>query len=257
MTPPHKHVISLARHGRRRDAFFRNNPHLSDVNVFSAVDGWALSRPELVAQGIIAPENTYVEPALGVLMSHVTLWREAVTRNVPLTIMEDDVIVREDFDVRTCALMAEHDECDAVFWGANTDWPLSVRLGGGLPDATLLFDETTGGKRALSAQSESSPTLMRVLGLAGICCYTVSPQGAQRLLDRALPVGNIPAHARHFEAGIGVRSHPINWQNTGLDVEISRQAEALDMWVCLPFLATSPNDWAESSFERKGHVVQA
>ncbi|MFT8717793.1 glycosyltransferase family 25 protein [Acetobacter sp.] len=253
MSSPPAFVISLERQPERLEAFFRNNPHHRDVTVFQAVDGWSLSRDDLIASGIIAPENRYVEPALGVLMSHLSLWSQAAEQNRTITVLEDDIILGENFTRSSQEILSTTKEFDVIFWGVNTDWPISVQPGEGMPEASLLFGKNIS---PCTASDCHSPSLFRLLSFAGLGAYTVTPEGARHLLKHLLPIGNIPAKARYFEAGVGTLSHFINWTNSGLDVELSRQSGNFRFYLSLPFLARSINDWSTSSFKRETHAIQ-
>nr|WP_242010146.1 glycosyltransferase family 25 protein [Acetobacter conturbans] len=257
VSAPKTFVINLERHTSRLAAFFQNNPGLRDVEVFRAVDGWSLSRPDLIVGGIIAPDNKYVEPALGVLMSHLTLWRFAIEQNQTITILEDDVILASDFSPLTCELAAPQEEYDVIVWGANTDWPITVRPGRGLPETTLIFDPQSESGQTPPEGRTHTPSLLPLTGFAGISAYTITPQGAQTLFTRLLPIGNQPARTRYFEAGLGLQSHFIEWANSGLDVELNRQTDTMKFYLCFPFLAIPSNDWSTSSFTREAHTLCA
>ncbi|AQS83509.1 hypothetical protein A0U92_00635 [Acetobacter aceti] len=253
---PQTFVINLERRTDRKDAFFRNNPHMQHVDIFTAVDGWSLSRPDLVAQGVIAAENRYVEPALGVLMSHLKLWQHAVTHDCPVTVLEDDVILHHRFDSLTQQLMEQQDQFDFIAWGVNTDWPIRILPGEDMPEATLLFDRQAAYPDQNNLQTQpATPTLLRLNGFSGLCAYTVTPQAARRLIENILPVGNQPASVRYLKPGLGLESHKITWSNSGLDVELNRHTDSMAFFLGFPFLATPLNDWTTSSFTRKGHYI--
>ncbi|MCH4092678.1 glycosyltransferase family 25 protein [Acetobacter sp.] len=252
---PQTFVINLERRADRRDAFFRNNPHMRHIEIFKAIDGYALSRTDLVADGIIAVENRYVEPALGVLMSHLTLWRHAVSSNRPVTVLEDDVILHHRFDSLTQRLMEQQKQFDFIAWGVNTDWPIRMIPGAGMPEATLLFDRQISSHQMDIETPPESLHLLRLSGFSGLCAYTVTPQAAGMLLRDLLPIGNQPASVRYLQAGLGLESHPVIWSNSGLDVELNRHTQRMTFLLGFPFLATPLNDWANSSFTRNAHSI--
>ena len=77
------------------------------------------------------------------------------------------------------------------------------------------------------------------MSCAGICASSISPAGARRYLDLCLPIGD--ARARY------VLKEDVAWENSGLDVEMSRQHTSLATYVSLPPLAITPNDPRQST----------
>ena len=188
-------------------------------------------------------------------MSHLSLWSQAAEQNRTITILEDEIILSESFTHSSQEILSTTKEFDVILWGVNTDWPISVQPGDGMPEASLLFGKNISSNASPTPDCRS-PSLFRLLSFAGLGAYTITPAGARRLLEHLLPIGNVPAKARYFEAGVGTLSHFINWSNSGLDVELSRQSGNFRFYLSLPFLAHPINDWSTSSFKRETHTIQ-
>src|SRR4051812_29873810 len=95
-------VISLVRHAGRREEFARRNGHLPST-FFDAIDGRKLSVDDVRATGAFTREveATYDAHGYGCGLSHWHLWKEAAAGTGPLTIAEDDVLFRHDFEARS------------------------------------------------------------------------------------------------------------------------------------------------------------
>ena len=232
-------VISLDRTPQRLRRFVELNSHLS-IDLFSAVDGHDLDRGRCIESGLIASDNLYTPGALGSAASHVALWRRCVDSKRPIHIAEDDAVIRHDFAAVAGGMLARLPSWDYVLWGWNFDWPMKLQLGPGLGTAILEANQNELRQEWRSFQaSRPAATLARLVTCSGTCCYSLSPDGARRLLERALPVGAAPA-AFALNAQVTVA-------NTSLDIELSRHFEALEAYVAIPCLAMSLNVHGEST----------
>lgn len=232
-------LINLDRSPDRLASFRRQNPDLPFERV-AAVDGQLLDRDEQVRAGLIAANNFFSPAAIGLLATHVRLWRACAQETEPFHIAEDDVIFRRDFVRVAAAALGELGEWDIVFWGFNLDWPIEIELSAAVGRSVMVFDQDALRMGLEAFRDEAvRPALARLTSCAGTAAYSISPAGARRYLERCLPVGNAPA--RH------VTSHARKWRNTGLDVEMCRHHAELRAFIALPPLAASPNDHAQST----------
>jgi glycosyl transferase family 25 len=227
-------VINLDRTPHRLQKFIKNNPSIP-IRRFPAIDGAHLDRDALIRDGIIEESNTYSKNALGNLMSHVMLWRKCIADAIPYHIAEDDALLHPDFMERASAMLAPLALWDICYWGWNFNWPVRVNLSPTVRNVIMVFDQEDMRRQIrLFRGSETSSELVRLNSCAGIASYSISPRGAANLLERCLPVGRTPARA--------VIKPSRNWENTALDVEMSRHHAGLFSFACLPPLAFVLND---------------
>lgn len=225
------HVINLERTPDRLRKFALNNPSIP-IRRFPAIDGALLDRDALIRDGIIQESNRYSASALGNLMSHVTLWRQCVSEGTTYHIAEDDALLDPDFMDRAPAMLASLGLWDICYWGWNFDWPVRVNLSATVRNVVMAFDQDDLRRQIrLFRRSETTPSLVRLQSCAGIACYSITPRGAANLLEKCLPVGTTPA-----------RAVVKPWENTALDVEMSRHHAGLLSFACLPPLAFVLND---------------
>ena len=232
-------LISLDRTPQRLSQFLEWNPGIR-IERFPAFDGARLDRSACVADGLITAANTYSPGAIGNALSHVTLWRQCAAGSVPFHIAEDDVILRADFHETAEAVLAPLADWTVVLWGHNLDWPVKLRPAQGLGHAVVHYDQEQALRELPAFRSGSvRPLLTRLTSAAGICCYSVTPGGARRMLADCLPIGSLTAE---YAAAATTR-----WNNTALDVEMSRHYEAWNAYLAFPSLAFVPNDAATST----------
>lgn len=238
-------VISLARTPERLARFRLRNADIP-IEVVAGVEGAALSRTELIAQGLITEANPYSAGALGTALSHIGLWRACAAGTSEFHIAEDDVILRADFIAAAQAALGGLAAWDIVLWLHNFDWPVQISLPGGVGPVILQYQPGGQANDWQPFQAErAAPGLVRLLSAAGIGCYSISPRGARALLAACLPLGGTPArYAANPDAA---------WANSGLDVEMARHFAGLDAFFALPPLAVAPNERAASTV--RGHLA--
>ncbi len=238
-------VISLDRTPQRFTQFLQWNPGF-EVSRFAAFDGAALDRAQCVRDGLLAEDNRYVPGAIGNAMSHVALWRRCAAGSTPFTIVEDDIILRGDFLAMATTMLEAAPDWDVALWAHNFDWPLKVHPAPGVGPAVVQYDPA-GVLRQLDAFRAwtGAPAMLKLVSAAGIGCYSVTPRGAARMLADCLPIGRQGA-AYSVRPGVA-------WNNTALDVEMSRHYEGWRAYVALPPLALAPNDQSTSTV--LGHLA--
>jgi GR25 family glycosyltransferase involved in LPS biosynthesis len=238
-------VISLDRTPQRFEQFRIWNRGLDIVRI-PAVEGSLLDRAELLRQGLITDGCRYSAGALGNALSHIRLWQECAAGDAPFHIAEDDVILRADFHAMSAALLQSLPEWDIVMWTHNLDWPVKLRPGPGFGAATMQYEPGEGAQDHDTFRNATvMPVLPRLYSAAGTGCYSVSPQGAARMLADCLPLSGKPA---------SYSPRPdVAWQNGGIDVEMCRHYENWRAHVALPPLAFAPNDMEASTI--RGHLA--
>jgi hypothetical protein len=238
-------VISLDRTPDRFDRFVALHPGFP-IARFSAIDGARVTRADCLRDGLINEQNTYNPGAIGIALSHTTLWRDCAAGSVPFHIVEDDVILRADFVSAAAAALATLPDWDIVLWLHNFDWPVKIRPPGEIGPVVMQYEPDDGGRNWDGFRATRvAPMLVPVLSAGGIGCYSISPQGARRLLADCLPIGNAMAEY--------VPKPGTGWLNTGLDVEMSRHYGRRLAFFAIPPLAVAPNDQSASTI--RGHLA--
>jgi glycosyl transferase, family 25 len=228
-------VISLARETKRRGAFLRRNAHVPST-FFDAIDGGALSIHDIRSTGLFTPEveATYDAHGYGCALSHWHLWKEAAASSAPLTIAEDDALFRHDFAARSESVIASLPPgWDMVLWGWNFDSLLCVHPMGSVSPVVMLFDQPKLRDSLDAFQAQSAPVQAFKLDKAfGLPAYTLSPQGAAKLLKLCFPQRPLSVWLPLFNRHIA---------NVGVDVATNAVYAQTQSFACFPPLAVTPN----------------
>jgi glycosyl transferase, family 25 len=228
-------VISLTRQPERRAGFLRRNTHLP-VTFMDAVDGSALSASQIAESGLFLPEveKTYDAHAYGAAMSHWRLWQEAAGGDGPMTIAEDDVLLRHDFETSAGQVLATlPGDWDLVLWGWNFDAIFCVHPAGTVSPVAMLFDQPRLRESLDAFQAVQSPVQAFKLERAfGLPAYTLSPKGAARLLKLCFP-------QRELSVWLPVLNRSV--ANLGVDVAVNAAYPHTRSFACFPPLAVTPN----------------
>jgi glycosyl transferase, family 25 len=231
-------VINLDRTPERLAHFRSINPHLTDVTRFSATDGRALKLDELVKQGLFEEPIFYSPGALGAMHSHIRMWELAASKDTWTTVFEDDAIVHQRFGLLAPPLLDAAGDLDIVLWGWNFDEAVSFDVFPGVPSLTH-FSQEDMRKMAVSIQSAPiSPALRRLYYGFGLVGYSISPAGATKLLNRALP-------SRPFLYKVPLFGLEV--ENTGIDSITSVLYSEMNAFACVPPLVITRNDHSNST----------
>jgi len=233
------HVISLDRTPDRWRAFQADNPGIA-VARFAAVDGRSVDRHALIEAGLAHADLAYTPGAFGCALSHAALWRRCVETGTPLTICEDDAILRGDFPAMSAEIAQRAPEAELVLWGWNFDSVLAGRLFGETPFA-MGFDQARLRASIPAFQAErTAPTLLRLHRALGTPAYTISPKGAQALLARCFPLRPEPVFVPLLDREI---------PNTGVDIAMNAAYPQIAAYVAFPPLAVTRNAVEASTVE--------
>ena len=220
------HLINLDRSVERLARFHDRNPHLQRVTRISAVDGRLVDRRQLVADGVITESLPYEAGALGCAMSHIGLWRKAVREHRRITIFEDDAVSSDHFYEETRRVLSEIPEnWDLVQWGYIYN-PLFIWVDLGVAKARLRFyDDRYQGRSDQFQRDRNPPRPLKLAHSFGTQAYSVSPRGAQALLDQLLPLsGKLVTFP-----GAGVTN-----EDSGIDVAMCACYESMKAFICVP-----------------------
>jgi GR25 family glycosyltransferase involved in LPS biosynthesis len=156
-------------------------------------------------------------------------------QEAPFHILEDDVVLSLDFEAKAEALLSTLPDWDIVLWSHNFDWPVVLSSAQNMWPATIQYRRPKIDISPRDFRSEKRQSaLLPLASAAGLGSYTISPRGAARMLKACLPIGNTMAPYA-LQAGVG-------WENSGLDVEMSRHYAKLRSFIAIPPLALAIND---------------
>jgi glycosyl transferase family 25 len=233
------YVINLDRSPERLRNFETVNAHMPGIQRFSAVDGNTIDRMELAQTGLIDPSLSYSNGAIGCALSHLFFWDAAIAENQEITVCEDDSIFHHGFvELASTTIKKLPPDWDLIMWGWNFDSILLMELPGIAQClATFNQDELRQNARQFQ-QLQFVPACYRLFRAFGTVCYTVSPKGARKLRQQAVPI-------RPFTVPMPM----INPQfpNTGIDVVMNRAYPDLNAFVSFPPLVITKNEHAIST----------
>jgi GR25 family glycosyltransferase involved in LPS biosynthesis len=227
-------VINLDRDHERLKLFVESNPHLTEYERFSAVDGRAMDRETLRRDGIIAANLTYNNGQLGCALSHIALWRQAVAENHVITVIEDDAILAANFAPALDAFVQRLPaDWDIALLGWNFDRSVWAEIPEGVAKSVLNFDQDALRENiTVFRRSEATHAPVRLRHAFGSLGYIASPAGARALLEICLPLAR--QFIRFDGFGIGI-------PNNGIDCMMNTAYPKLKAYVCMPPLAVSEN----------------
>jgi glycosyl transferase, family 25 len=161
-----------------------------------------------------------------------------------MTVAEDDAVFNRHFSGKAAGVLHELPaDWDIVLWGWNFDAILHVELIDGLKRSVMRFDHARLEHRIGEFQNTDYRVLpLRLLAAFGIVCYSVSPRGARRLLDRCFPLANelisIPGCRRRLP-------------NTSVAHVMNKHYGDLKSYVSFPPLVWTENDKQSSDVNPK------
>jgi len=238
-------VVNLDRNARSLSSFMATNRRLRRIVRFAAVDGAALSRAQMIADGVLGTEMpAYSNGAVGCALSHLSLWQKVAGRSESLTIAEDDTIFNLHFEAEAEALIRSlPTDWDILLWGWNFDSILLFDMLPGVSPCLGTFSEA--GMREQSYLFQELRAKLQVYGLAeafGTLAYTASPQGAQKLLKHCLPNREMDYYCSDLSRTV---------TNSGIDVMMNALYAQMNAFVAFPPLAVSGNDKSISTVNRQ------
>jgi glycosyl transferase family 25 len=243
----HIHVISLDRTPERYAAFQSRNAQLTSYARFSAVEGQALDREALVREGIAEPKGLqhYSAGALGVAMSHLTLWKAAVEAAEPTTVCEDDAIFSQHFDAKAPSVLAALPAgWDLILWGWNFSPYVAFQMIPGAFACVLQSNDTEVRRFADHYRGQVfTPAPYRLIETFGLVCYTVSPKGARAMREMCLPL-------REMQIRLAVQGRVA--PNFAIDTLLNAFYGQLNAYVCVPPLVVTRNDNDTSTASKFG-----
>jgi GR25 family glycosyltransferase involved in LPS biosynthesis len=234
---PRIRVISLQRTPERRERFSQFHAEL-DFEFFDAVDGVTVEAQDLGT--LIEPGLRYTPGALGCALSHLALWEMAIRDRTPVTVIEDDAVLRGDFAAKTAEAMGRLPlGWDIVLWGWNFDSMLSLLAMPGISPCVMVFDQAQL-RQSISPfkASRNDVTLYRLDKCFGMCAYSISPAGARKYRAMCFPLRDVQVRFPLLKA-----IQP----NSGIDVALNNVYAETNAFVSFPPLAVTANQNATST----------
>jgi hypothetical protein len=154
----------------------------------------------------------------------------AVDTGHPITIFEDDAVASFNFSRHTKGVLERAgSNWDLIMWGLIVD-PLFAWIDLGFANARLHFYESRYKGQSIDTfqHSDLIPHVLRLRHGFGAFAYSITPRGAQTLLDFCLPLDD---RLITF-AGAGVTI-----QNEGIDCLMCGILPRMEAFVCMPPLA--------------------
>ena len=236
------HVINVDRDADRWERFMRLNGDVIDVVRVPTSDGvGAVDRADLVESGIIADTCRRSNRAISRWGAHIALWSRAVGSGETVTIVDDDAVLAGNF--RSAAQQVIDGLAsgwDIVMWGWSFDEALWTEIPDGVSVCRIEANNEEMRKHIDGFPSScGSPTALRLRHCFGSFAYTVTPAGAQVLLDACLPLTDEPIT---FSCGGVVVDDPAR------DADVNKALPAMDAHVCVPPLALKDHRMGLSPF---------
>jgi glycosyl transferase, family 25 len=233
-------VISLEREPERLANFrARNDQTNVAIEHFKAIDGAKLTTVDAT---ILAKGAFNTPGAIGNAMSHLTLWKECVSSDTNLVILEDDAYLRHDLSYQLHNI-CERCDSNLIMLGCNMDTTIELNISPGI-DLGARFSVRYPSAKHLDAFAKmTEPVALCRLGIAlGLGGYAVTPKGAALLTEKCFPLDNRLVYMTPEN-----RSFPAY----GLDCMMIAAYPAMRAYLCLPPLVMTPNDHATSQVQRR------
>nr|WP_244662018.1 glycosyltransferase family 25 protein [Mesorhizobium huakuii] len=179
---------------------------------------------------------------MGCALSHIGLWKLAVSENKTITIFEDDVRASFRFVEESANILSQAPESwDLIQWGYIYD-PLFLWVNLGFSKAKLEFyDRRYNNKPTLFQAEKFSRSLIKVEHSFGTQAYTVTPRGARILLEKCLPLRS---------RQIPFSGTAVILDDTGIDCAMCAAYGSMQAYVCMPPLVIHdtepPSDRADT-----------
>ena len=231
-------VVSLRRTPERRARFSKLNPGIH-FEFFDAVDGKTVDRATFFNGTLAEPNLPYSAGAVGCALSHLALWEKSIKEQAVMTIVEDDVALRLDFETKSRELIAGLPaNWDLIMWGWNFDAILSINSMPGISSTVIVFDQAMLRQTIGRFQRDLlEPHIFLLDKCFGTCAYSISPAGSLKFRRLCFPLRTEGVFFPFLN-----RIRP----NDGIDIAMNRIYAATNSYVSFPPLAVTPNVNEES-----------
>ena len=190
-------VVSLAHASKRRQFIHEQMTKLKiDYAFFDAVDGEKLSRAYVskfkIKEGEQCLERSLSKGELGCTFSHLQVYEKILAENIErLVVLEDDVIINDDFAMVLNNLNPAPSEWDIVHLG------YSITLEGAPFFGKNIYPLSLWKNRVLSIPPSVTSTQYRIgtpiVSLSGSYAYAITKKGAEQLIQQIKDEPVLPA----------------------------------------------------------------
>lgn len=249
------HVINLDRSPGRYDEFRVTNGHLENIIRFTAVDGQKVDLPTLVQHGLVGENilQTYSLGGVGLALSHIALWEQAISTGKVLTICEDDTIFNLRFDIYANDVIKRlPSDWDLILWGWNFDLFLEFEMLPGVSSCVAQFEQERMRSQVDAFQNQMIvPHPYKLNWAFGTACYTITPKGARTLRQKLLPL-----RPMLIPYPKGNRAPPFgqHYRTVGIDVSMNAFYKDMNAYICFPPLVITKNDSRKSTVQEQPQI---
>jgi len=236
-----KYIIHIEDQVQRKVDFLSNNTGLSNVVWAEGTKGADLKRRNLMEAGVLKKGAQLIDGSLGNALSVVHLLKLCINTDEIATIVENDAILSRHFDTLSRRMLESvHYDFDIIQWGWNFDSVLYLFPMSGAMGPVEIRARQDAGQRGWREFQElaCARTLIPLGHQWGTHCFTVTPQGAKRMLEMLLPLDTEPFYREDLKLRI---------QPKGLDSMLGRCYPKLKAYACFPPLSMALNDKAKST----------
>ena len=182
-----KFVVTTKRFIERQREFSKINAHIPNFTWSYGPDAHEYSRIDVIRNQLsnkVSPEISWRPSLICNAISHYKLIEKCAEGNKVMTIMEDDAVLVTDFDSKATSLIDKlpNRNFDLIQWGWNWDSFVYVRNQNGESQKIDWSSKYLKVQPQNFRDEETLSNLKPLLLSFGIHCYTITPQGAQKLL---------------------------------------------------------------------------
>lgn len=236
-------VISLKRTPERLQTFLAQNAKCEiNFQQFEAIDGTQIDAVNIEGRVVAKDATGYKPGSVGNAMSHLALWRRCADQAKYFVVFEDDAVARNDIKARLLATINQLAEWHIVLLGYNTDAALEVSIAPGVSfGGGFSVKHPTAKHLSDFANSTNAVALHRLNMAMGICCYVISPSGAQILMQTCFPMDNRP---------VNIASTGYTFRAYGLDCIMATIYPKISAYVSIAPLVMTANDHHASTVQQ-------
>jgi GR25 family glycosyltransferase involved in LPS biosynthesis len=239
-----KYVVSTEIYRKRLELFQSSHPDLQDLHVKMGLNASTMDPNPMNNEGLkefVKEPCTWPMGAICCGVAHLEIFKEVIATNSPMTVFEDDAILTKDFDRKTTELLETiPGDWDIVQWGYNWDtfmWMRMIDRNGPVIKIDLCREmHRLDLNKFISGDTPS--TLIPLEMCFGMHAYSISPSGAQKILD------NFPGLTDEL---VVVKDLFLEYQSVSLDSQLGALYHQMNSYIAFPPLSYVHNDKSKSA----------